>query len=244
MTAQGYIDPDDDDTMRHYPNAEPTAAIAALNEALAKAQGEFPDIKRERTVEVQTKTGGKYTFSYAPLDLIMSTVRPTLAKHGLSVVQILEPGPSLRTELRHAAGGVIGGSFPFTAPENAQQLGSLITYLRRYCLVALLGLTTEEDDDGSKASGNESRSVPTPEKETPATVNPVTNAQHAKIGALVKKLGEGEPEGSTADWTVNSRLWIQEQYGKKSRAQLTTTEAGKLIEYLEEQLEAQSVPFG
>ena len=107
---------------------EPSAAIAALNEALAKAQGEFPEIKRERTVEVVSKgTGGKYTFSYAPLDLIMSKIRPTLAAHGLSVVQVLEAGPSLRTELRHAAGGVTGGSFPFVAPEDAQSLGSLIT---------------------------------------------------------------------------------------------------------------------
>ena len=242
MTAQGY-------SQKYLDSPpEPSAAIAALNEALAKAQGEFDDIKRERTVEVQTKTGGKYTFSYAPLDLIMSTVRPTLAKHGLSVVQVLEPGPSLRTELRHAAGGVIGGSFPFTAPENAQQLGSLITYLRRYSLVALLGLTTEEDDDGSKASGNESRAVPTPEKETPATVNPVTKAQHGKIGALIKALDEAsgsEPEqGATTNWVTYSRNWIKDHFGKTSRADLTTSEAGQLIDELERQLEAQSVPFG
>ena len=83
-----------------------------------------------------------------------------------------------------------------------------------------------------------------PEKETPATVNPVTKAQHGKIGALIKELKEGEEEGSTADWVVNSRLYIQEQYGKTSRAQLTTSEAGHLIDYLESQLAAQKVPFG
>ena len=83
-----------------------------------------------------------------------------------------------------------------------------------------------------------------PEKETPATVNPVTQAQHRKIGALIKELQGNEPEESRADWTQNSRYFAKENFDKESRKDLTTTEAGKLIEYLESQLAAQKVPFG
>ena len=37
---------------------------------------------------------------------------------------------------------------------NAQEVGSIITYFRRYGLGAILGLATEEDDDGNIASNH------------------------------------------------------------------------------------------
>ena len=82
------------------------------------------------------------------------------------------------------------------------------------------------------------------EAETPAqpAEKPVTKAQHGKIGALVKELNEHGGEG--ADWVDYSRRWIGKEFGKKSRADLTVTEAGKLIDHLEEKREAQKVPFG
>src|SRR5580765_3693101 len=115
----------------------------ALNAALAAAQGEFEPIKKSATANT-----GAYSYSYAPLDVIFAAVRPTLAKHGLAIVQRLEQysggPPSIRTELRHADGGVIAATFPLgDAPKNPQQLGSLITYIRRYAIVAMLGIAAE-----------------------------------------------------------------------------------------------------
>lgn len=69
----------------------------------------------------------------------------------------------------------------------------------------------------------------------------VTKAQHGKIGALIKELAR--QDGDT-DWVGYSRGWIGEQFGKTSRADLTSVEAGKLIEHLEATLEAVAVPFG
>ena len=40
----------------------------ALFGALAKAQAAFPAIPRDRTVKVTMKSGGTYSFAYAPLD--------------------------------------------------------------------------------------------------------------------------------------------------------------------------------
>jgi hypothetical protein len=208
-----------------------------LNEALAKAQAAFPVIGRERTVTVETKTGARYTFSYAPLDVILPKIQPVLAANGLSVTQLLDHGPALRTELRHASGETIGATFPFRMPESPQALGSLITYLRRYAIVALLGLATEADDDGNVAAGNVASSA--------APNSKITKAQHGKIGALVKELANhSSPEEGTEHWASASRGWINEQFGKTSRADLTKDEAGKLIEHLEGQLEAIEVPFG
>jgi ERF superfamily len=123
----------------------------ALAAALAAAQGEFPSIPRNK--EVKT---GSYSFSYAPLDTILAACRPVLAKHQLALVQLLEHngnGPAIRTELRHASGGVIGASFPLPGdPQSPQQLGSLLTYMRRYAISALLGIAGDEDDDGQQAA--------------------------------------------------------------------------------------------
>jgi hypothetical protein len=51
---------------------------------------------------------------------------------------------------------VLSGHLTIPTPENGtvQDLGSAITYLRRYSLQAMLGIAAEEDDDGNRASGN------------------------------------------------------------------------------------------
>ena len=38
--------------------------------------------------------------------------------------------------------------------ETAQGAGALITYLKRYSLSAVFGITSDQDDDGNGASGN------------------------------------------------------------------------------------------
>lgn len=133
--------------------------MSELAKALVQAQSEFPAIGRSKDVKVQTKTGGSYTFSYAPLDEILSTVRPVLTKNGLAVSQLLanvNGQPALKTVLLHEGGEVLQDTCPL--PTNgslsAQEFGSLVTYFRRYALVTVLGIATEEDDDGNRASGN------------------------------------------------------------------------------------------
>ena len=174
-----------------------------LNAALAAAQGEFEPIKKEK--EVKT---GSYSYSYAPLDLILEKCRPILSKHGLALTQLLESdgnGPAIRTELRHAAGGVIGSSFPLpTMPQKAQELGSLLTYLRRYAIVALLGIAAEDDDDGAQATAGTVKSAaggrkrataersqppPSPPDETFYKPEPIEDRQRKRLYALFNEKG-------------------------------------------------------
>jgi hypothetical protein len=131
----------------------------ALYAALADAQGEFPPIPKDRTVKVQTKTGGSYTFSYAPLDTILEKVRPALAKHGLSLIQTFD-GNTMTTTLAHSAGGTVQSRFEVRQGTHSwQEFGSAITYARRYAITALLCVASEEDDDGNAASGNTAKQV-------------------------------------------------------------------------------------
>jgi hypothetical protein len=58
--------------------------------ALSAFQGENPKIERNKHVVVKSKKGeeSSYDFWYAPLDEVLQTVRPLLAKHGLSFVHV------------------------------------------------------------------------------------------------------------------------------------------------------------
>jgi hypothetical protein len=135
-----------------------TATIAELACALAKAQGEFQNPERNRTVTVATKAGGSYSFTYATIDAVFNMARPILAKHGLSVIQCPSVGDSeliVTTRLMHASGEWIEEALAIkTASADPQALGSLVTYMKRYSYCAILGIAADEDDDGNAVSGN------------------------------------------------------------------------------------------
>lgn len=135
-------------------------SIQALAAALAKAQAEFPPIPKDKTVEVATRSGGKYKFAYAPLDTIMEKIRPTLKANGLAFMQSLN-GESLTTTLLHTSGEWLASDpMPVRVVDSGSQaFGSAITYARRYALTAMLGIVTEDDDDGNAADGNSAKAT-------------------------------------------------------------------------------------
>lgn len=130
-----------------------------LATALADFQGRVGAVPRTREVTVQLKTGGQYKFKYAPHEAIIEAIRSPLAAAGLSVSQQLsttpDGDPALRTILLHSSGEKIEDTFPLPTRDGmtVQELGSAITYIRRYALSAILGLATDDDDDGNHASG-------------------------------------------------------------------------------------------
>lgn len=205
-----------------------------INAALAAAQAEFPTIERNKTVTVKTQGGGSYTFSYADLGSILAAVRPVLARHGLAIVQRFDDTVgrvSIRTELRHEAGGVVGGNFPIeNVPSSPQALGSLLTYLRRYSIVALLGIATEDDDDAGQAARPEGRSQfqAPPPREDGQVVDYLSEAQRKKIYALRGKLIKA---GQFDEELFDEQL--AEDYGA-SISGLTKVQASQLIERLVE----------
>lgn len=158
-------------------------STAALFAALSAAQGELKNPAKNRTVKVRMKSGGEYTFDYATLDSILEDARPVLAKNGLALVQGLQAGEQLLllTRLGHKSGEWLEVETPvLTVEHGPQALGSAISYARRYAVAPLLGIASEEDDDGNGASGNSSdrhdRAKP------PA--RPHETARHAPAGRM------------------------------------------------------------
>ena len=130
-----------------------TEGMGALGAALAKAQSEFGAVTKDKTVTVTKKTGGTYSFKYAPLDQILSVVKGPLIANGLALVQLLD-NEELVTMLIHKSGATLAAHTPLPSVGDVQAYGSAVTYLRRYAVQAMLGLAAEDDDDGNRATGN------------------------------------------------------------------------------------------
>ena len=76
---------------------------------------------------------------------------PALLVNGLIVLQMTDPETStLITRLMHVSGQWVESRYPLHFDQSPQQLGSELTYARRYCVSALLCLAAE-DDDGQRA---------------------------------------------------------------------------------------------
>lgn len=126
-------------------------------EAFVRALGELENPARTNTATVQTKAGGTYSYTYADLAAVLAAVRPVLARHELAISQpiALDNGElRVRTRILHVSGGVIENeAMRIRVEGGAQDIGSMVTYARRYALLSMLGLAPEgEDDDGASAS--------------------------------------------------------------------------------------------
>ena len=123
--------------------ASPYAAFAA---ALA-----------DMTSPTANKVNPAFKSRYATLDHILDTVRPVLAKHGLALTQSVhseEGRVGVATRIVHSEGVIELGSITVAVkPEtSAQQVGGILTYLRRQSIQAGLGIATDLDDDGNESA--------------------------------------------------------------------------------------------
>lgn len=142
--------------------------------AMSKFQGTCPAIVQKDTATVTMSSGGAYSYSYADLDTIMATIRPTLKKCGLSVTydtKIAEDGASITSycHVMHKDGHVEVRTFQcpvdnLAKMNDSQKMGSANAYASRYNVCNALGLTSGEDDDG--AAGERSRGAPPAPKAT------------------------------------------------------------------------------
>jgi len=120
---------------------------ATLVEALAAFQAELPQINKTNTADM-----GNFSYDYADLADVSAAVLPVLGRHGLSFSARPTVGESgafvLFYKLAHESGDTEDGIYPLPpATTSPQQLGSAITYARRYVLCAVTGVAPGGDDD-------------------------------------------------------------------------------------------------
>lgn len=122
--------------------------ISELVKALSKAQGSFNAI---------TKGSKGYNYKYADLSSVLGGIQEGLAENGLCIVHTtIAQENKLITTLFHESGEWIATEIPLTYSASDktnvnQARGAAITYSRRYNILCLLNLATDDDDGESSA---------------------------------------------------------------------------------------------
>jgi len=119
-----------------------------LATALVAFQKELPKVGKDRTADT-----GKFKYTYADLATITHTVFPLLSKHGLAFSTFGRAngdGYELVGVLLHESGETLEGALPLYG-RSPQEIGSGVTYARRYLLGSMTGVVTEDDDDAQTA---------------------------------------------------------------------------------------------
>lgn len=173
-----------------------SAEIGELAKALSEAQGKFTFALKDNAAPTFNKSGQKTgERSYADLQAVIEAVKPHLAAAGLAVVQATMPNPngiSLRTTLMHSSGQWIAGQIdlPNDRMGGIQGMGSALTYARRYALSAMVGIASDEDDDGeaSMAASKSYKKQQVQEARQHATANNPDPATEAQLKAIMAHL--------------------------------------------------------
>ena len=128
-----------------------SATIGKITAALSKFQGEV----KQPTFNKKVRVNNNYNFEYADLSACVAAASPVLQANGLAVVQTLQGG-ILVTTLMHTSGEYINSFMPYDLSRftKMQELGSALTYAKRYAYCAILGLVADADDDANMADGN------------------------------------------------------------------------------------------
>jgi hypothetical protein len=176
-------------------------------EALVAAIGELQNVAK-------TANNPYFKSKYAPLDAIIEATRPVLAKHGLAIQQnpVFADGcAGVQTVIIHKGGHKEHSLLMLPLKDQSPQgVGSAITYARRYSLAAVLGIASEDDDDGNVSSGlskktaEESRPAVAKAMDKNPVVRPAGNVTATWRGVLPTqaKVAAQNKDGSSRTWTL------------------------------------------
>lgn len=168
-----------------------------INKALAELQGSLPRITKDLIAKVKSeRTGAQYTYSYADLSLISREALPLLSNVGLSFTSrptLVDGRFVLAYELRHTSGEQIAGEYPLPDRGTPQEVGSAITYARRYSLCAVTGIAPDDEDHDAivaeKAARRQQREAKQPKADAAPKVKPMSADQQKRMQKLFEQLG-------------------------------------------------------
>ena len=158
-----------------------------------------------KTVPAIGKTANAQYGKFADLETVLSTVTPHLIKNGLVVSQTFEPSegvdPILVTKLLHVSGAELVSRLPMIVGKGRNVLhdfGSSCTYLKRYALLAMLGLTADMDMDGDFADDKpaakpQAKKAPAV-KEVSAEDQPLSEDERKMLIGLIQEMTPGKRE--------------------------------------------------
>lgn len=174
--------------------------IGELAKALATAQGEIENASKNAK-------NPHFKSNYADLAEVINTVRPIMSKHGISISQFpaFDSGlASVETIVMHHSGEWMSGvSSAPVGKQDAQGVGSAITYLRRYSLAAIAGIA-QEDDDGNSAVGGQRQQQRQPQQKAVDVDKAVAAIRGAGDAATINKYVQSAQQRGASDLQMQS----------------------------------------
>jgi len=228
-------------------------SIAEIATALAKAQAEISNARKN-------SKNPHFKSSYADLGEILNVVRPVFSLHDMAVIQApqYENGAvTVETMLTHKSGEWISSSV--SAPvskQDAQGVGSAITYCRRYGLAAMAGIAQEDDDANSAVGGPNNRNQAAQQQQaaqpqqdkSQIELRRAIKQHQASIDVIKQGIASGELSSASEAWFELTDDEKQSLWAAPSKGGPFTTqerEAMKTSEFrLANQQPADSQPTG
>lgn len=169
--------------------------IIKIATALLLAQKEISGAKKGATNPF-------FKMKYSDLGSVMEACKDAFNNHGISVLQPVitnENGTFVETVLLHESGEFISSSIRVSCknPDNPQEMGSAITYAKRYSLQAIAFIPSE-DDDGEKATQ--------PFRNTQTT----TTTTQAKVYTCLTCKKEIDKARATVSWTKLQKFMCED----------------------------------
>ena len=126
-----------------------------LNQKFMRVLNEVPNFNTDETAQA-----GNRTYKYLNLATLLKNIKPIFEKHGIAFSQkVTFDGTGDGRQILGTVETIVFDeneqqtvcSYPFFVTGDPQQVGSAITYARRYSLTTVLGIFPDKDDDGGYA---------------------------------------------------------------------------------------------
>lgn len=145
-----------------------TQAKKAYIVAMASFKENPPEIIKDKTVDYKD-----VKYSHASLHNVTTSINTALSTHGLTASWVTsQDNGSVKVTCKithimgHSEETCLSAPPDATGSKNAiQSIGSTVTYLQRYTLLALTGLATHDQDDDGKGADPKEKLPPKPNKQ-------------------------------------------------------------------------------
>lgn len=199
-------------------------------EQIAEMLDDYAKYFEEVTNPENSASNPFFKSKYSPLSEVLNTVRPLLGQYGFGILQSPKMSSAglvqVQTIMTHRSGATI--SFPSIearpAKADVQGIMSIITYLRRASVNAILGVCGEPDDDGNSNSNKD-------KAKKPPVKDPLTPEQAEARKVLIQLCSELSAKAPENKKTIVDALKAIEPTGNinKLRSDEEFTKATEIV---------------
>jgi hypothetical protein len=228
---------------------EANEARKEYHRAMADFKANPPKIGKDKKVGYSTQKGN-VGYSHASLANVTEKISTELSKHGLSASWSTKQNGQVMVTCKithikgHSEETTLAAPSDTSGSKNPiQAIGSTITYLERYTLLALTGLATFDMDDDGNMAGKPHVEMPS------ATETPQNKPQHATVAPPKGKATTGKDLPETdemnaraseiaEDFEATENLMQLEEKAAKYRNEINTKMSKAYGKWLKQQYES------